>query len=62
MSASCSQCGSPVPDGQRVCSMCYGDIDYGKDGYYREWAEQQDREREPEQLEPEPEEDPHGDV
>jgi len=21
--------------------MCYGDIDYGSDGYYREWAEDQ---------------------
>lgn len=20
--------------------MCYGDIDYGRDGYYRAWAEQ----------------------
>ena len=23
--------------------MCYGDIDHGKDGYYRQWAEEQDR-------------------
>jgi hypothetical protein len=22
--------------------MCYGDIDHGKDGYYREWAERQE--------------------
>ena len=41
MENSCSMCGSPIPDSQRVCSMCYGDIDYGSDGYYREWAEQQ---------------------
>lgn len=40
--SNCVQCGSPIPEGQRVCSMCYGDIDYGNDGYYREWAEQQD--------------------
>ena len=23
--------------------MCYGDIDHGNDGYYREWAERQAR-------------------
>jgi hypothetical protein len=23
--------------------MCYGDMDYGKDGYYRQWAEEQER-------------------
>ncbi len=33
----------PVPDGQRVCSMCYGDIDYGRDGYYRQWAEKEEK-------------------
>jgi hypothetical protein len=37
----CSQCGIAVPDGQRICSMCYGDIDHGRDGYYRKWAERQ---------------------
>jgi hypothetical protein len=21
--------------------MCYGDIDYGRDGYYRRWIEEQ---------------------
>ena len=36
----CTSCGSPIPDGQgKSCSMCYGDIDHGKDGYYRQWAE-----------------------
>lgn len=39
----CTNCGSPIPDGQKVCSMCYGDMDYGKDGYYRQWAEEQER-------------------
>jgi hypothetical protein len=36
--------------------MCYGDIDHGKDGYYRRWAEEQEQtqERQPE-PEPEPE-------
>ena len=40
----CTSCGLPIPEGQgKSCSMCYGDIDYGKDGYYRDWAEQQER-------------------
>lgn len=30
----CSQCGIPIPTGQRICSMCYGDPFYGRDGYY----------------------------
>jgi hypothetical protein len=49
----CSMCGSPIPDGQKVCSMCYGDIDYGGDGYYREWAENEMRRQEQEQQEEE---------
>jgi hypothetical protein len=40
-------CGSPIPNGQKICSMCYGDPDYGKDGYYRDylatWAEEEQR-------------------
>jgi len=40
----CSSCGNPIGDNQgSSCSMCYGDIDWGTDGYYREWAEQQSR-------------------
>lgn len=35
----CVDCGLPIPDDQKVCSMCCGDIDYGSDGYYRQWAE-----------------------
>ena len=35
----CTQCASPIPEGQTTCSMCYGDIDHGSDGYYRQWAE-----------------------
>ena len=30
----CVNCGRPVPEGQNVCSMCYGDPYYGTDGYY----------------------------
>ena len=40
--SNCSCCGSSVPEGQSVCSMCYGDMDYGSDGYYKEWAENQE--------------------
>lgn len=36
----CTSCGSPILERQgKSCSMCYGD--YGKDDYYREWAERQ---------------------
>ena len=54
-SANCTSCGAPIPPGQgRSCSMCFGDIDHGRDGYYRQWAERQ--------LEHEqPDEDPCGD-
>ena len=43
--ANCVMCGSRIPDnqGSRTCSMCYGDMDHGKDGYYRQWAEEQER-------------------
>lgn len=51
-------CGSPIPEnqGSRTCSMCYGDIDHGKDGYYRKILEEEWQEKEREQ-EPEPEQD-----
>jgi hypothetical protein len=39
--ASCVQCSSRIPEGQRTCSMCYGDPDHGRDGYYREWQEEE---------------------
>lgn len=51
----CSSCGSPIPDGQgRSCSMCYGDVSYGRDGYYEDWllermADEENRQRENEQ-------------
>jgi hypothetical protein len=32
--------------------MCYGDIDHGKDGYYQEWAERQEREKKSPESEP----------
>jgi hypothetical protein len=41
--AYCSSCGSFIPEGQgSCCSMCYGDINYGNDGYYEEWAREQE--------------------
>ena len=40
----CSQCGSQVPDGQSICSICYGDMDYGRDGYYRQQMERDEYE------------------
>lgn len=46
---SCSSCGSSIPEGQgSSCSMCYGDIAHGTDGYYEEWARQQDKQAEQE--------------
>ena len=42
----CTSCGSPIPEGQgSSCSMCYGDIAHGKDGYYQRWAEEWEEER-----------------
>jgi predicted amidophosphoribosyltransferase len=40
----CVDCGSPIPDDQNTCSMCYEDVDHGHDGYYQEWLEEQQRE------------------
>jgi hypothetical protein len=31
--------------------MCYGDIDHGRDGYYRQWAEEMEREEQARQEE-----------
>jgi len=44
MSNFCTSCGMPIPDNQgNSCSMCYGDIAHGSDGYYEEWAREQER-------------------
>ena len=38
MTKYCSSCGSSIPDGQgSSCSMCYGDMSYGRDGYYERY-------------------------
>lgn len=52
MSGYCSQCAAPIPDGQTICSMCMGDIDHGKDGYYRDWAERKDQKNEDSEHDP----------
>lgn len=47
----CVDCGSPIPEGQNTCLMCYGDPYHGRDGYYLQWLEEQEREQEQEQEE-----------
>ncbi|MHC4648245.1 MAG: hypothetical protein ACYTBJ_22525 [Planctomycetota bacterium] len=48
----CTSCGSTIPDGQgNSCSMCYGDISHGSDGYYENWAREQMERQEREQWE-----------
>lgn len=36
----CASCGVSIPDGQKFCSMCYGDPGYGRDGYYQQWLDE----------------------
>lgn len=37
-------CRSCIPEGQgKSCSMYYGDIDHGRDGYYRAEMEREER-------------------
>jgi hypothetical protein len=48
----CTSCGSEIPEDQgHSCSMCYGDISWGRDGYYQEWAEEQQRQFEERECE-----------
>ena len=54
--ANCTQCGSSIPDGQRICSMCYGDPDYGRDGYYKQELEREAQREEERRQEEKPEE------
>ncbi len=50
MNEYCKSCGAPIPSGQRgLCSMCVGDVDYGRDGYYRREIEEHEREQDQEQ-------------
>jgi hypothetical protein len=48
----CTSCGLPIPAGQgKSCSMCYGDVDHGRDGYYRDWLESGQRQEDERQQE-----------
>ena len=50
----CHMCGRPVPEPQTLCSMCYGDPHYGRDGYYiEEMMRQEDEQRQRERAEEE---------
>ena len=55
---SCVQCGSTIPDNQRTCSMCYGDIEHGTDGYYRQYMEEWEREEYDKQQQERQQEEP----
>lgn len=44
--ASCHSCGAEVPEGQTICSMCYGDPAYGSDGYYQAYLDECERQAE----------------
>ena len=55
----CSSCGNPIPEGQgKSCSMCYGDVDYGRDGYYKNWLEEQSSSEYEQQREQSQEQEP----
>lgn len=56
---SCVCCGQPLPSnqGSRTCSMCFGDPDHGKDGYYQAWLEEQERQTQRRQERTQPPED-----
>jgi len=57
--SNCGSCGIEVPEGQRHCSMCYGDPYYGSDGYYLAWLEDAYRqEQEKPQYEEGPQQEP----
>ena len=38
----CAGCGRDIPSDQsRLCSICYGDVDWGRDGYLQAQLEMQ---------------------
>lgn len=45
----CVSCGEPIPDGQRTCSVCYGDPYHGRDGYLLQMMEEDWQQQEYEQ-------------
>lgn len=45
----CTSCGQPIPEGQgSSCSMCYGDVAHGTDGYYQDYMDRCREEQEQE--------------
>lgn len=56
----CTCCGSDIPGGQRVCSMCYGDVGYGSDGHYERWAREQLDRQTRDEHKPQPDETEEG--
>lgn len=50
---SCASCRASIPEnqGSTVCSMCYGDPDHGRDGYYRASMEEAQAQAEQEYYE-----------
>lgn len=58
MSNYCASCGA-AGCSTRVCSMCYGDPDYGTDGHYRREIERHQQELEYERQREEAEERDH---
>jgi len=43
----CTSCGKEIPERQgKSCSMCYGDMNYGSDGYYQRRYEEYERKEE----------------
>lgn len=47
---SCVMCGASIPEGQKICSMCYGDVGYGEDGHYRRYLEECERQEQENDL------------
>jgi len=47
----CKKCGVSIPEGQELCSICYGDPNYGNDGYYNYIINEQNAEAEKISLE-----------
>lgn len=48
----CTSCGNPIPENQgNSCSMCYGDVNFGSDGYYQEFMEEHARQAQEQEWE-----------
>jgi len=43
----CIVCGKKIPKKQIFCSVCYGNVDYGEDGYYRRYVNNINKFQEP---------------